>query len=136
MFCQCFFFFFCMFVVFRIVFSFSLIYERLFMARFLELWNIVETHIHLQNAWNIAAAHVELQSSVFKIPHWCLKKNTPPDKKTRGKSSFKTTKSGAGEEFLLLWCKATTRVKGVFFHRHWYGVHPRSGTGHYYHYYY
>ena len=33
-------------------------------------------------------------------------KNTPPEKKTLGKPSLKNTKSGTGEEFLLLFCKA------------------------------
>ena len=47
-------------------------------------------------------------------------KNTPPEKRTLGKMSLKNTTSGAGEQFLLLACKAKARVKGVFVHRHRY----------------
>ena len=44
----------------------------------------------------------------------CLKKNTPPEKKTHGNISFKNTKSKAGEQFLLRDCKARAHPKGVF----------------------
>ena len=40
-------------------------------------------------------------------------KNNPPEKKTPWKISFRSTKSGAREEFLLLDCRAS--AKGVFF---------------------
>ena len=43
------------------------------------------------------------------------KKNTPPEKKTLGKTGLKNTTSGAGEELFLLCCRAEARVKGVFF---------------------
>ena len=36
-------------------------------------------------------------------------KNIPPDRKTCGKTSLKNTKSGAGEQFLLLDCRAKAR---------------------------
>ena len=41
-------------------------------------------------------------------------KNVPPERRTRGKFSFKNTKSGAGEQFLPQECMAKARVKGVF----------------------
>ena len=41
-------------------------------------------------------------------------KNTPPEKKTRGKNSFQSTKSGGGCQFLQLDCRARARTKGVF----------------------
>ena len=47
----------------------------------------------------------------------------PPEKKTHGEISFKKTKSGAGEQFLLLACSAKARTQGVFFHRNRY-PHP------------
>ena len=47
-------------------------------------------------------------------------KNTPPEKKTLGTISLQSTKSGAGEGFLLLGRMANARAKGVFFHRHRY----------------
>ena len=40
-------------------------------------------------------------------------KNTPPEKETRGNISFKNTRSEAGQEFVLLSCRAKARVKGV-----------------------
>ena len=43
-----------------------------------------------------------------------VKRNTPPEKRTPGKISLKNTKSGAGEEFLLLDCTVKARSKGVF----------------------
>ena len=42
-------------------------------------------------------------------------KNTPPEKNTLGEMSSENTKSGAGEEFMLLCCKERAFVKGVFF---------------------
>ena len=41
-------------------------------------------------------------------------KNTPPKKKTREVISFENAKSGAGEQFLLLDCRARACAKGVF----------------------
>ena len=46
--------------------------------------------------------------------HACLpvsEKNTPAEKKTLGDTSSKTIKSGAGEQFMLLLCKAEARRK-------------------------
>ena len=40
--------------------------------------------------------------------------NTPPDKQAHGNISLKSTKSGAGLQFLLLDCRIGVRVKGVF----------------------
>ena len=42
------------------------------------------------------------------------------------KSVCKNIKSGAGEEFLLLFCRAKAHGKGVFFHRHRYVYPPRQ----------
>ena len=36
-----------------------------------------------------------------------------PEKKTLGKMSFQSTKSGGGEEFLLLGCRAKARMTGA-----------------------
>ena len=36
-----------------------------------------------------------------------------PDRKMRGKTSLQGAKSGAGEEFLVLDCKAAARMKGM-----------------------
>ena len=47
-------------------------------------------------------------------------KNTPPEKRTLGKFSLQNTKSGAGEQLLLLGYVAKARAKGVLFHRHRY----------------
>ena len=41
-------------------------------------------------------------------------KNTPPDKKTRENTSFENNESGAGEQLLLLDCRARACAKGVF----------------------
>ena len=41
--------------------------------------------------------------------------NTPPEKTTLGDMSFRSTTSGAGEQFLLQDCMAKADVKGVFF---------------------
>ena len=43
--------------------------------------------------------------------------NTPPEKKTLGKTSLQSAKSGAGEQFLPLDCRANAHIKGVVFHR-------------------
>ena len=45
-------------------------------------------------------------------------KNTPPERKTLGTISLKSTKSGAGEQFLPLDCMAKAGRKERFFHRH------------------
>ena len=42
-----------------------------------------------------------------------VNKNIPPEKRTRGKISFKNTKSGAGEQFMPQDCKAEAREKRV-----------------------
>ena len=42
-------------------------------------------------------------------------KKAPPDGKTLGSISLKSTKSGGGEQFLLLDCRATARRKGMLF---------------------
>ena len=42
-------------------------------------------------------------------------KTTPPDKKTLGSISLKSSRSGAGEQFLLLDCGAAAPMKGGFF---------------------
>ena len=53
--------------------------------------------------------------------HVC-ERNTPPEKTACEKTSLQSTKSGAGEQFLLLLCMARARLKGVLFvHRHRYG---------------
>ena len=41
-------------------------------------------------------------------------KNTPPRKKTSRNIGFRSTKSGAGQQFLLRDCKARAHPKGVF----------------------
>ena len=41
-------------------------------------------------------------------------KNTPPEKKTCEKIGFQSTKAGAGQQFLLLDCRARARIEGVF----------------------
>ena len=51
----------------------------------------------------------------FSCDSRVCEKNTPPEKKTCGKSSFQSTKSGAGEQFLPLDCFAKARAKGFFF---------------------
>ena len=43
----------------------------------------------------------------------CEQINTSPDKKTLGSVGLKNTKSGGGDQFLLLDCRATARRKGV-----------------------
>ena len=40
-------------------------------------------------------------------------KNTPPEERACGKTGFKNTKSGAGEQFLLVDCRGKAPVKGV-----------------------
>lgn len=47
-------------------------------------------------------------------------RNTPPEKKMRGKMGFQSTKSGGREQFLLLLldCGAAALVQGVSFRRH------------------
>ena len=47
-------------------------------------------------------------------------KNTPPKDRTRWKISFDSTKSGAGEQFLLLDCRGQAPVQVVFFYTHRY----------------
>ena len=42
-------------------------------------------------------------------------KNAPPEKKTCGKISSRSTKSGAGEHFLLQDCRAQSAMNGMFF---------------------
>ena len=51
------------------------------------------------------------------------KNKTPPEKKTRGKASFRSTSSGAGDEFLLQDCRGEAHSREVFFHRHRYVMH-------------
>ena len=57
-------------------------------------------------------------------------KSTPPEKNTLGTPNLKNTKSGGGEEFMLLSCRAeahakrvlcsqTPGIKVVGFHRQW-----------------
>ena len=46
--------------------------------------------------------------------HRCLQKSTPPEKSTRRNICFQSAKSGAGEQFLLLDCRARTSAQGVF----------------------
>ena len=42
-------------------------------------------------------------------------KSTPPEKSTHRNTSFQSTKSGAGEQFLLLHCRARACAKGFVF---------------------
>ena len=44
----------------------------------------------------------------------CLK-DTPPERRTRRFISFQNTKSGAGEQYLLLCCRAKAHLKGLHF---------------------
>ena len=48
-----------------------------------------------------------------------VKNDTPSEKKRRGKTGFQSTKAGAGEQFLLLDCRATARAEGVVFSQPW-----------------
>ena len=48
-------------------------------------------------------------------PSGVCEKNTPPEKNTCGKISFQSTKSGAGEQFLLQDCRARACAKGTLF---------------------
>ena len=58
-----------------------------------------------------------------------LRKSTPPEKNVLWKIGLETTKSGAGgEEFMLLFCRADARAKGVFFHGHRYDEHFLRST--------
>ena len=47
-------------------------------------------------------------------PAGVCERNYPPDERTRRNISTQNTKSGAGEQFLLLGRDAKVRVKGVF----------------------
>ena len=49
------------------------------------------------------------------IPYRCLWKNTPLEKNMLRKTSLVSAKSGAGEQFPTLDCRARARLKGVFF---------------------
>ena len=51
--------------------------------------------------------------SMTPFPTGVCEKNTPPPKKTFGKTSFQSTKSGSGEQFLLLDSRAWACAKGV-----------------------
>ena len=42
-------------------------------------------------------------------------KDTPPEKTALGTTSLNNAKSGAGEEFLLLFSRAEAHIKGMFF---------------------
>ena len=70
--------------------------------------------------------HVEsLSSCTWEPTTGVCENNTPPDKKILGKLSLKNTKSGAGEEFLLLCCREKVLVKDVVFHRQRHGPKPQ-----------
>ena len=60
-------------------------------------------------------------------------KNPPPKKKTLGQIGFQSTKSGAGEQFLLLGPRAKALTKEAFLHRHrhdgWYFQIATNGWG-------
>ena len=62
--------------------------------------------------------HASLRGAKLSYHTGVCAKNTPPDEKTCGNISLQNTKSGAGEQFLLLCCGAKARSKGVLFHRH------------------
>ena len=56
------------------------------------------------------------------IMHQCVQKtqqhirqNTPLEKKARRRTGFQSIKSGCGEQFLLLDCRATARAEGGWF---------------------
>lgn len=59
-------------------------------------------------AWSSLRLHARLTIIPLSV------KNTPPDKNNLGIISFRSTKSGSGEPFLLLECRAKARQKGVF----------------------
>ena len=44
-----------------------------------------------------------------------VKKHTPPENNTGGKTGFQSTKSGGGGQFVLFDYIAKARVKGTFF---------------------
>ena len=56
-------------------------------------------------------------------PMSAQKENTPREKNTQWSTSFQSTTSEAGEQFLLKDCRARACAKGVCFHRH------RQGRG-------
>ena len=61
-----------------------------------------------------AGCPTDLAIEIF--PYYrCLWKNTSPEKNTRWKISFQSTKPRAGEQFLLLDCRARACAKGAFF---------------------
>ena len=55
-----------------------------------------------------------IMTAIIVIPV-SVKKNTPREKKTCGTISFRSTKSGSGEQFLLQDCRAKAGTKGVLF---------------------
>ena len=57
----------------------------------------------------------EYNSYTYRYHTGVCEKNTPPEKRTLGKIGFRSTKSGAGEQFLPLECKAKACAKAVSF---------------------
>ena len=63
------------------------------------------------------AITLEIYANSVNVDTGVCEKNTPPEKKTCGKITFRSIQSGAGEQFLPQDCRARTRRKGVSFHR-------------------
>ena len=69
------------------------------------------TALHRTTRWGSMLYYAVLCRTV--LYHWCLWTNTPSERKILDNLSLSNTKSGAGELFLPLCCKARARVKGI-----------------------
>ena len=74
-------------------------------------------HTNKTSATSGRAAVAQLLQRLLLLIPVSAKKNSSreEDKKTRDKTSFRSTKSGDGEQLLLLGCKAKARLEGVLF---------------------
>ena len=61
------------------------------------------------------AITLEIYANSVNVDTGVCEKNTPPEKKTLRKIGSQSGKSGAGEQFLPLDCKAEVHLKGVLF---------------------
>ena len=62
--------------------------------------------------------HICIHKHILYTHAGVCEKNTPPEHHTHWNRSLLSTKSGAGEQFLLWDCRAKSSMKGVLFHRH------------------
>ena len=91
--------------------------------RYQSAWYVIPKLLHMIPLHDCTASYaLYFHISSCHTPTGVCEQSVHPEKKTRGKTGFRSTKPGCGEQSLLLGCGVEGLHKRSVFHRHRYHI--------------